>query len=59
MDYSFLILLASVFISRFILMAAFKQLPDEMKIKVLSGNVIRLSQITLVTTVIMVIVFIS
>ncbi|HNP24448.1 MAG TPA: hypothetical protein PKM63_21215 [Panacibacter sp.] len=57
MDYSFLILLASVFISRFILMAAFKQLPDEMKIKVLSGNVIRLSQITLVTTVIMVIVF--
>lgn len=57
MDYSFLILIASVFISRFILMGAFRQLPDDMKVKVLSGNVIRLSQITLVTTFIMVIVF--
>src|SRR5204863_7239170 len=57
MDYSFFILLASVLVSRFILLGAFRQLPDETKAKVLSGNVIKLSQITLITTIVMVIVF--
>ena len=38
-------------------MGAFKTLTDEDKAKILSGNIIRLSQITLVTTVVMVIVF--
>ncbi|MEP6847160.1 MAG: hypothetical protein ABI861_14205 [Panacibacter sp.] len=57
MDYSFVILIASVFISRWLLLSAFKQLTDEEKAKVLSGNIIRLSQITLVTTILMVVVF--
>ena len=57
MDYSFIVLIASVFISRFIQMGAFKTLTDEDKAKILSGNIVRLSQITLVTTVIMVLVF--
>ncbi len=57
MDYSFIVLIASVFISRFIQMGAFKTLTDEDKAKILSGNIVRLSQITLVTTVIMVVVF--
>jgi len=57
MDYSFIILLASVFISRWLLLGAFKLLTDEEKVKVLSGNIIRLSQITLVTTILMVIIF--
>lgn len=57
MDYSFLILLASILISRFVLLNAFNKLTEEEKVKVLSGSVIRLSQITLVTTIIMVAVF--
>ena len=36
MDYSFIILIASVFISRWLLLGAFKQLTDEEKAKVLS-----------------------
>jgi len=57
MDYSFIILIGSVFISRWILLSAFKQLPDDMKARVLSGNVIRISQITLAITILMVIAF--
>ena len=57
MDYSFIALIASVLISRFIQMSAFKTLTDAEKVKLLSGNIIKLSQITLITTVIMVIVF--
>jgi hypothetical protein len=57
MDYSFIILIASVFISRWLLLNAFKILTDEEKAKVLSGNIIRLSQITLITTVILVAAF--
>ena len=57
MDYSFIILIASVFGSRWLLLRAFNKLTDEEKAKVLSGNIIRLSQITMVTTVLMVIIF--
>ena len=57
MDYSFIVLIASVFISRFIQMGAFKTLTDEDKAKILSGSIVRLSQITLITTVVMVVAF--
>jgi len=57
MDYSFIVLIASVFISRAIQLSAFKKLTDEDKVKILSGNIIKLSQITLITTAVMVIVF--
>lgn len=57
MDFSFIALIASVLISRFIQMSAFKTLTDEDKVKILSGSIIKLSQITLITTVLMVVVF--
>jgi hypothetical protein len=57
MDYSFIILIASVFGSRWLLLRAFNKLTDEEKAKVLSGNIIRLSQITMATTILMVVVF--
>lgn len=57
MDYSFIILLVSVFGSRWLLLRAFNKLTDEEKAKVLSGNIIRLSQITMGTTILMVVVF--
>ena len=57
MDFSFIALIASVFISRYIQLGAFKTLTDEDKVKVLSGSIVRLSQITLITTVLMVVVF--
>lgn len=57
MDYSFIILLVSVFGSRWLLLRAFNKLTDEEKAKVLTGNIIRLSQITMGTTVLMVVVF--
>lgn len=57
MDYSFIILIASVFGSRWLLLRAFNKLSDEEKAKVLTGNIIRLSQITMVTTILMVVVF--
>jgi hypothetical protein len=57
MDYSFIILIASVFGSRWLLLRAFNKLTDEEKAKILSGNIIRLSQITMGTTILMVIAF--
>ncbi|QEC66384.1 hypothetical protein FRZ67_03355 [Panacibacter ginsenosidivorans] len=57
MDYSFIILIVSVFGSRWLLLRAFNKLTDEEKAKVLSGNIIRLSQITMATTILMVVVF--
>ncbi len=57
MDFSFIALIASVLISRYIQMGAFKTLTDEEKAKILSGSITRLSQITLITTVVMIIVF--
>lgn len=57
MDYSFIILIASVFGSRWLLLRAFNKLTDDEKAKVLTGNIIRLSQITMVTTILMVVVF--
>ena len=57
MDFSFIALIASVLISRFIQMGAFKTLTDEDKVKILSGSIIKLSQITLITTILMVVVF--
>jgi hypothetical protein len=57
MDYSVLIIIATVFVSRFIQMGAFKTLSDEDKVKVLSGSVMKLSKIMLITTIIMIAVF--
>jgi hypothetical protein len=57
MDISFLVLLATIFLGRFIQMSAFKNLSDEDKTKVLSKNIMQVSQISLFITFGMVLVF--
>lgn len=57
MDYSFIILLLTIFIGRFIQMDAFKNLSNDDKGKILSKNVIQISQISLFVTLAMVLVF--
>jgi hypothetical protein len=57
MDLSFLILLATIFIGRFIQMSSFKYLSDEDKAKVLSKNIMQVSQVSLFITFGMVLVF--
>ncbi len=57
MDYSFFILIISIFISRFIQLNAFRTLADEDKGKVLSKGIMQLSQVSLVFTVILVVAF--
>ena len=57
MDYSFIILLASIFAARFIQINAFKNLADEDKPKVMSKNIMQLSQASLIFTVILIIAF--
>src|SRR5215831_8493961 len=57
MDYSFLILIISIFISRFIQLNAFRTLADEDKGKILSKNIIQLSQGSLIFTVILLAAF--
>ena len=57
MDLSFLVLLLTIFIGRFIQMSAFKNLDDEDKPKVLSKNIMQLSQVSLFVTFGMVLVF--
>jgi len=54
MDYSFLILIISIFISRFIQLNAFRTLADEDKGKVLSKNIIQLSQGSLIFSILLV-----
>jgi hypothetical protein len=57
MDISFIVLLATIFIGRFIQMSAFKNLSDEDKTKVLSKNIMQVSQISLFITFAMVLIF--
>ncbi len=57
MDYSFFVLVISIFASRFIQFNAFKNLPDEDKAKVLSKEIMRLSQSSLVITVVLIVSF--
>lgn len=57
MDLSFWVLLATIFIGRFIQLSAFKNLEEEDKTKVLSKNIMQISQISLLITFGMVIVF--
>jgi|KBSMisStaDraftv2_1062788.scaffolds.fasta_scaffold52085_3 hypothetical protein len=57
MDISFIVLLATIFIGRFIQMSAFRNLSDEDKTKVLSKNIMQVSQISLFITFAMVLIF--
>jgi hypothetical protein len=57
MDYAFIVLIASVFIARFIQISAFKNLADEDKPKVMSKNIMQLSQASLLFTVILIVSF--
>lgn len=57
MDISFIVLLATIFIGRFIQMSAFRNLSDEEKTKVLSKNIMQVSQISLFITFAMVLIF--
>ena len=57
MNSSFLVLLVAVFIGRFIQITAFKNLSDKDKVKVLSENIMQLSQLSLVIIMGMVFVF--
>ena len=54
MDYSFFILIISIFASRFIQLNAFRTLDDEDKGKVLSKNILQLSQASVIFTVVIV-----
>lgn len=57
MDYSFFVLIISIFVSRFIQLNAFRTLADEDKGKVLSKGIMQLSQVSLIFTVILVVAF--
>lgn len=57
MDYAFLALIISIFISRFIQINAFKNLADEDKGKVLSKGIMQLSQVSLIFSVILIVAF--
>jgi hypothetical protein len=54
MDYSFFILIISIFAARFIQLNAFRTLTDEDKGKVLSKDIMRLSQISTIITIVFV-----
>jgi hypothetical protein len=54
---SFLVLLVAVFIGRFIQITAFRNLSDKDKVKVMSENIMQLSQMSLVIIMGMVFVF--
>jgi len=57
MDYSFFILIISIFASRFIQLNAFRTLADEDKGKVLSKNILQLSQASVIFTVVIIVAF--
>lgn len=57
MDYSFLVLLVSIFAARFIQISAFKNLAEEDRGKILSKGIMQLSQISLVFTIILIAAF--
>jgi hypothetical protein len=57
MDYSFFVLIISIFASRFIQLNAFRHLADEDKGKVLTKNIMQLSQASLIFTIILVVAF--
>ncbi len=57
MDYSFIVLLISIFAARFIQINAFKNLADEDKSKVMSKGIMQLSQASLVFTIILIAAF--
>ena len=57
MDYSFFILIISIFASRFIQLSAFRTLKDKDKGKVLSKNIMQLSQVSMVITILLIVAF--
>ena len=57
MDYSFIVLVISIFASRFIQLNAFKNLKEEDRGKVLSKSIIALSQASLIFTIILIVAF--
>jgi|GEM_PF-2029763 len=54
MDYSFFILIISIFAARFIQLNAFRTLAEEDKGKVLSKDIMRLSQVSSVITIVLI-----
>ena len=57
MDYAFLALIISIFVSRLIQLSAFRNLAEEDKAKVLSKNIMQLSQISLIFSIILIAAF--
>ena len=57
MDYSFIVLVISIFASRFIQLNAFKNLKEEDRGKVLSKSIMTLSQASLIFTIILIVAF--
>ena len=57
MDYSFIVLIISIFTARFIQINAFKTLKDEDKGKVMSKSIMQLSQASLLFTIILIVAF--
>jgi len=57
MDYSFIVLIVSIFAARFIQINAFKNLADEDKAKVMSKSIMQLSQVSLIFTIVLVVSF--
>ena len=57
MDYSFIVLIISIFAARFIQINAFKTLKDEDKGKVMSKSIMQLSQASLLFTIILIVAF--
>ena len=57
MDYSFLVLVVSIFAARLIQISAFKNLKEEDRSKVMNKSVMQLSQMSLVFTIILIAAF--
>jgi hypothetical protein len=57
MDISFVVLIVAIFIGRFMQFNAFKNLSDDDKVKILSKNIMQLSQLSSFITLAMVVVF--
>lgn len=57
MDFAFLALIISIFVSRMIQLSAFRILTDEDKSKVLSKSIMQLSQVSVIVSIVLIVVF--
>lgn len=57
MDYSFIVLIISIFAARFIQLNAFKNLKEEDKGKIMSKSIMKLSQVSVIFTIILIVAF--